>query len=326
MVRRHISDDLKETALAMSLQGIGDSEIREYTGISERSLKRLRHTYRNTGAVSAKPDVVGRPRMLTAMEVKFLCDCVARQPDMALSELQAELREACAIDTSIQTIARSLQREGYTMKTVTRPALEQNKQDRETFRTLIDTHFRPEQLIFANESHFNRLPLRRPYAWSIRGERASRYECFLRGTKYSILPALSLNGILHLEVIKNTITSEDFIQFIQGLLPHMNEWPLPMSVLVIDNVSIHKAAGIREMVEERGARLLYLPSYSPDFNPIELASSTIQAWVRENHDRINQELESENGVVDNIFQEAVHSVTTEQAKGWFTHCGYHEQD
>jgi transposase len=73
MVRRHISNDLKEMALAMSLQGLGDSEIREYTGISERSLKRLRHTYRNTGAVSAKPDAVGRPRMLTAMEVKVSC-------------------------------------------------------------------------------------------------------------------------------------------------------------------------------------------------------------------------------------------------------------
>jgi transposase len=141
------------------------------------------------------------------------------------------------------------------------------------------------------------------------------------------LPALSVDGILHIEVIKNEITSEDFFRFVQGLLPHMNEWPLPMSVLVIDNVSIHKVAGIREMVEERGARLLYLPSYSPDFNPIELASSTIKEWLRANRDRIDQELESENGVVNNIFQEAVHSVTTEEAQGWFRLCGYyHKRD
>jgi transposase len=72
-------------------------------------------------------------------------------------------------------------------------------------------------------------------------------------------------------------TSTDFIQ---GLLPHMNKWPLPNSVLVVDNASIHKVAGIREMVEEQGARLLFLPAYSPDFNPIELAFSTIKAWLR----------------------------------------------
>ena len=155
--------------------------------------------------------------------------------------------------------------------------------------TLVRTHFRPEQLVFADESHFNRLMLRRPYAWSIHSERACQYELFLRGTKYSILPALSLDGIIHLEVLDKAITGEDFRHFVQGLLPCMNAWPLPKSVLVIDNASIHKLAGIHELVEKCGACLLYLPAYSPDFNPIELAFSAIKAWLHENCDRVNQE-------------------------------------
>lgn len=156
----------------------------------------------------------------------------------------------------------------------------------------------------------------------MRGERASRHELFLRGTKYSMLPALSLDGILHLEVVENAVTGEDFRRFVEGLLPRMNEWPLPNSVLVIDNASIHKVAGVREMVEERGVCLLYLPAYSPDFNPIELAFSTIKTWLRANRDCMNQELESEHGVPYNILWEAIHSVTKEQAKGWYKHCGY----
>lgn len=156
----------------------------------------------------------------------------------------------------------------------------------------------------------------------MRGERASRHELFLWGTKYSMLPALSLDGILHLEVVENAVTGEDFRRFVEGLLPRMNEWPLPNSVLVINNASIHKVAGVREMVEERGARLLYLPAYSPDFNPIELAFSTIKTWLRANRDRMNQELESEHGVPYNILWEAIHLVTKEQAKGWYKHCGY----
>ena len=48
-----------------------------------------------------------------------------------------------------------------------------------------------------------------------------------------MLPVLSLDGILHLEVLENAITGEDFQQFVEGLLPRMNEWPLPNSVLVI---------------------------------------------------------------------------------------------
>ena len=105
-----------------------------------------------------------------------------------------------------------------------------------------------------------------------------------------MLPALSLDGILHLEVVKNAVTGKDFHHFVEGLLPHMNEWPLPNSVLVIDNMSIYKVAGVHKMVEERGACLLYLPAYSPDFNPIELAFSTIKTWLRANCDRMNQEL------------------------------------
>jgi len=102
----------------------------------------------------------------------------------------------------------------------------------------------------------------------------------------------------------------------------MNEWPLPNSVLVVDNASIHKGPRIREMVEERGARILYLPAYSPDFNPIELAFSAIKSWLRSNRDRVNQELVSEDGAVYDAFWEAVHSVTAEHAKGYFKHCGY----
>ena len=70
MVGRHISDELKQMALSMSLQGIPDSEVHKFTGISVRSLKRLRSTHRETGGVSRKSIATGRPRMLTAMDRK----------------------------------------------------------------------------------------------------------------------------------------------------------------------------------------------------------------------------------------------------------------
>ena len=205
---------------------------------------------------------------------------------------------------------------------LTRPALERNEHDRREFKALINRYFRPEQLVFADESHFNRLTLRRPYAWSKRGERATQYEFSFRGSKYSILPAISLDGIVHLEVLDKAISGDDFRRFVQGLLPRMNEWPLPKSVLIVDNASIHKVAGIREMVEERGARLVYLPAYSPDFNPIELAFSKIKGWLRANRERLDIELNSGDATVYSSFWEAVHSVTAEHSRGWYKHCGY----
>ena len=118
MVRCYISDELKEMALSMSFQGLPDSEVYKLTGISIRSLKRLRSTHRHTGEVSRKALTPGWPHDLTSMQRQFLCNCINQQPDMALAELQTELHEVFGIETLMQTIARTHQREGYTMKTV----------------------------------------------------------------------------------------------------------------------------------------------------------------------------------------------------------------
>jgi hypothetical protein len=149
------------------------------------------------------------------------------QPDSALKELQAELQAFFNVEALLQTIMHILKRAGFTRKSVhgilyggllgnpivpqvTCSALEQNEQDCAEFQALIRTHFHPEQLVFANKSHFNWLTLRRLLAWSIQGEHATCYEYFLRGTKYSLLPAISLDGILHLEVLENVVTGDMF--------------------------------------------------------------------------------------------------------------------
>ena len=61
---------------------------------------------------------------------------------------------------------------------------------------------------------------------------------------------MSLDGILHLEVLDRPFIGDEFGDFVKGLLDKMNQWPLSNSVLVMDNASIHKVPGIREMVEE----------------------------------------------------------------------------
>ena len=62
--------------------------------------------------------------------------------------------------------------------------------------------------------------------------------------RYSILPALSLDGILHLEVLDHSFSGKEFADFVEGVLNQMQPWPLPNSVLVMDNASIHKVPGM----------------------------------------------------------------------------------
>jgi hypothetical protein len=157
--------------------------------------------------------------------------------------------------------------------------------------------------------------MRRPYAWLKHGKHTSRYKFQFRGAKYSLLSALSLDSILHLEVFENTVTGAAICCFVEGLLPQMNKWPLPNSVLIVNNASIHKVASICELVEEHSMHLLFLPAYSPNYNPIENAFLSIKVWLCANCDCMNQEIEAEGSMVYNALWQAVYSVTPEKAKG-----------
>jgi len=83
----------------------------------------------------------------------------------------------------------------------------------------------------------------------------------------------------------------------------------------LDNLPAHKVAGIRELIEARGARLIYLPPYSPDLNPIEKCWSKIKTYLRKAKARTRAELEK-------ALQAALLLITKEDAQGWFKSCGY----
>lgn len=72
-----------------------------------------------------------------------------------------------------------------------------------------------------------------------------------RNPRFSVLPALSLDGILYLDILERSWTGEDVYGFIDSLLDHMNRWPQKNSVIVMDNASIHKVNGIQQLIENR---------------------------------------------------------------------------
>ncbi len=86
-------------------------------------------------------------------------------------------------------------------------------------------------------------------------------------------------------------------------------------VVVMDNLSAHKGERVRELVEERGCELIYLPAYSPDYNPIEEAFSKIKGLVRKAEARTKEALVEAIGW-------ALSVVTTEDVRGFYEHCGY----
>jgi len=291
-------------------------------GYGSSTIYRILAKYRDTGDVITCNLPVGRKRKLGATDVQFLLDSVARTPDTELEELSTALREDCGIMVSAPTIYRELARHGLTRKKITKPALERDEELRTRFRLRM-LEYAPEDLVFVDESACNRHTFVRKYGRALCGARAQRHDFFVKGTKYSILPALSLDGILHTSILEGSHNGDTFLDFIDGLLDRMNPYPNPKSVIVLDNASIHHGEDAVEMVEDRGMRIEFLPPYSPDLNPIEEAFSSMKAWIRHNRNTAQADFMSEDGFsAQVVLWDAIHSITAEKVQGWFKHSGY----
>jgi transposase len=112
--------------------------------------------------------------------------------------------------------------------------------------------------------------------------------------------------------VESSTTGEVFEAYVEQLLaPSLR----PGQLVVMDNLSSHKGARVSELIEQRGCELVYLPPYSPDFNPIEEAFSKVKTLVRKFEERTREALVEAMG-------RALDAVTARDARGFFEHCGY----
>jgi len=132
------------------------------------------------------------------------------------------------------------------------------------------------------------------------------------GHNVTLVAALTPNGLQVPWLIEGAMETTTFEWYIaEQLGPTLR----PGQVVVLDNLSVHKAARIRQALEARGCELLFLPPYSPDFTPIEQAFSKLKAILRGLGARTRETLEQAVGV-------AVDAITREDALAWFAYAGY----
>ena len=181
------------------------------------------------------------------------------------------------------------------------------------------SRFTSDQLVFIDESASNERTADRRWGWSTRGDPCRVKQSCKRSKRWSILPAITINGYLAWEVYQDSFTTERFNRFIrQDLMPYMNAYPGPRSVLIMDNASIHHSEELSELCARYGVILLYLPAYSPDMNPIEQSFAHLKAWMRK-----NQRLAGMMGGSFRLFLEAaIRSMSQRDCRGHFRKCGY----
>lgn len=132
------------------------------------------------------------------------------------------------------------------------------------------------------------------------------------GDNITVTAALTLDGIVAPMVLHGAMTARAFEAYVEQCLgPELRAG----DVVVLDKLSAHKTDRVRELVATTGARLIFLPSYSPDFNPIEHAWSKFKSLLRKVGARTVRKLRR-------ALRWALLEITSGDAHGWFSHCGF----
>ena len=167
------------------------------------------------------------------------------------------------------------------------------------------------RLVFLDESWATTNMARR-YGRAPRGERALDAVPHGHWKTTTIVAALRADGITAPLVLDGALNGQSFLAYVrQFLAPALR----PGDVLVMDNLSSHKVAGVRQTVEAAGATLRYLPPYSPDLNPIEQVFAKLKALLRAAAARTMETLWSTIGNLLNRFPPA-------ECARYLAHCGY----
>jgi transposase len=183
----------------------------------------------------------GRNRVLSYMDINFITVLVEQRHCIYLDEICQALSEHRSREVSTATLSHALHRLNFSQKRVSIKAQERNEIPRAVYMNRIaDIVTHPDMLMFIDEAARDRRTSGRPKGWASVGWHCVQHRYFVRGQRYSILPILTIDGILTHDIIPGSATSEQFLQFLRDLvIPLTNPSPGPRSVLILDNCSIH---------------------------------------------------------------------------------------
>ena len=152
----------------------------------------------------------------------------------------------------------------------------------------------------------------RLYGRAPRGERVSESVPRNYGAQTSIISTLGLAGPEAVWTLEGAVDTDAFNVYVERVLgPTLKRG----DILVLDNLGAHRASRVEEVATRRGAQVIWLAPYSPDFSPVELMWSKIKAAMRAAKARTREELER-------ALVAALELITEADCHGWFRHCGY----
>ncbi|MBO4228618.1 IS630 family transposase [Bradyrhizobium neotropicale] len=273
---RPLSNDLRERVVAAVNGGESCRAVATRFGVAVSSVVKWSQRYRATGSV-APGKIGGYRKPVLEPHRAFIKERISQTPHLTLHKLKDELA-ARGVEVSHNAVWTFLRREGLRFKK-TLFALEQARSDVarrrrrwQSWQAGLD----PQRLVFIDETWIktSMAPLR---GWGPKGERVRGFAPHGHWRTLTFLGALRSDSLVAPCVFDGPINGECFRAYVeQQLVPVIK----PGDIVIMDNLGSHKSAALRRIIRGAGARLWYLPPYSPDLNPIEQTFAKIKHWMR----------------------------------------------
>ncbi|CZS75078.1 unnamed protein product [Fusarium graminearum] len=314
-----LSDADHEMMEAMIQRGETTKQIAQAIPCDPRTVRKAKARYRLFESTKAPPNRVGRYKKVTPYKRDALLDRLAGHPTTDRSEMVTFLRDEFEDEVSLSTISRLLKDARWTRKNCHRVARQRNPELRDLYLYKL-SKYKSYQMIFIDESGADRRVGYRNKGWAPSGVTPIQVGKFNREQRYQILAAYTQDGIELARVYPGSTDSALFKDFIEQLLHSCGRWPQPKSVLIMDNASFHHNDELEPMCVEAGVELVYLPPYSPDFNPIEEYFAELKGFIKKPGPELSELFKKDFRA---FIQACVETVGNrkESARGHFRHAG-----
>ena len=287
-----------------------------------------KHDYRRR--VAYRLDKHKKRGLWNRQDTKYLRSLVKYMPHLYVSEITIRMRVMSGVRWSESYIYKHLRKLGWSLQVVFERARQIDEQERANYKYALHYFLKnPRQLIFIDETYRGKKASIRRRCWSVVGQ-SPYLDCFFgsHGRRYSALCAANIDGFIPeaCEVIfredgdddpietRGTVDRKRFTQWVrQKLCPKLGKYHLRQdnSIVILDNATIHHSEEIVNLIRATGAKIIYLPPYSPDLNPIELMFGIYKRTLKK---YFNETL-----AVAHTF--ALQTVTGRTANNFFFHCG-----
>ena len=307
------SQGLRGRVLAAADDGEPVGRIATLLRVSVSYVSKVLSRRQRTGQTTALPQRCHLPRKLAALQGAIEAQVTSR-PDATIAELRAWLSETHKVSASTGLMWKTLAALDLTFKKKSLRAAEQDRPDVAEARTQWrqkQPSLTPSRLVFIDETwvrtNMTRLDGRAP-----RGKRLVDAVPHGHWKTTTFIGALRCDAVTATGAFDGAVNGELFLAYVeQVLVPTLK----PGDVVIMDNLRSHKVAGVREAIEGAGAKLMFIPPYSPDLNPIEQAIGKLKTLLRAKAIRTVDALWKALGGVADWF-------TPEECANYLRHAGY----